>query len=100
MASNLLSFGLWYFVPNLVTGWIQTIYYRVAYSAGEPIPQPGHPRYAKDRRNIFILVIGIYFLYTVYEADWQLQRDGDFYSLLGVPFDADERKIQSQFRRL
>jgi hypothetical protein len=47
-----------------------------------------------------MLVIVAYLLYTIYEADWQLQQEGNFYSLLGVPPDAEEKKIQSQFRRL
>jgi len=111
MSSQLVSFGLWYFVPNvsvqtlifrckLVTGWLHTIYYRVAYAAGEPRPQPGHPKFVRDRKIVFTLVIVSYLLYTIYEADWQMQRDGTFYSLLGLPLNADERRIQTNFRRL
>lgn len=54
----------------------------------------------RDRKRIQILVIGIYLLYTVYEADWQLRRAGDFYQILGVPHDATEKAINSKFRRL
>lgn len=42
----------------------------------------------------------MYLLYTVYEADWVLQREGNFYRDLGVPFDAEEKRIRSKARRL
>ncbi|KAJ9632116.1 hypothetical protein H2203_000517 [Taxawa tesnikishii (nom. ined.)] len=100
MASNLLSLGGWYFLPNLVTGWAQSIYYAVWIRAGDPRPQPGTPLYAKHRRRIHVLVILTYLLYTIYEADWELRRAGDFYQDLGVAHDASERTIQSRFRRL
>jgi len=47
-----------------------------------------------------VLVIVAYLIYTIYEADWSLRRASDFYRDLAVPLDADERKIQGQFRRL
>lgn len=47
-----------------------------------------------------MLVIVAYLAYTIYEADWSLHRAGDFYRDLAVPLDVDERKIQSQFRKL
>jgi len=88
------------FRHKLVTGWLHTLYYRVAYAAGEPRPQPGHPKYAKDRRIVFTLVIASYLLYTIYEVDWQMQREGSFYQLLKIPLNADEKRIQTAFRRL
>jgi hypothetical protein len=45
-------------------------------------------------------VIVAYLAYTIYEADWSLQRASNFYRDLAVPLDADERKIQAQFRKL
>ncbi|KAF2671425.1 membrane associated DnaJ chaperone-like protein [Microthyrium microscopicum] len=100
MSSQLLSLGAWYFLPNLVTGWVQTVYYRTTVRAGDPYPQPGSQRHERHRRNIFILVILTYLLYTIYEVDWELQREGDFYTHLGVVLDADEKRINSRFRRL
>jgi hypothetical protein len=47
-----------------------------------------------------VLVIVSYLLYTVYEVDWNVQREGDFYRDLGVPFDVGERRLQSHFRKL
>ncbi|KAL9121639.1 MAG: hypothetical protein Q9187_001806 [Circinaria calcarea] len=100
MASSLLAYAGWTFLPNLVTGWIQTIYYGVVIRAGDPKPQPGTPRYQKHRRRIFITVILAYLLYTVFEADYDLRRSGDFYQSLGLPHDVDDRGIKSRFRRL
>jgi hypothetical protein len=85
---------------QLVTGWVQGIYYRLATRAGDPMPQPGSPRYQRHNRIIFVLVVISYLLYTVYEVDWNVQREGDFYRDLGVPMDVQEKRLQSHFRKL
>ncbi|KAI9758705.1 MAG: hypothetical protein M4579_002880 [Chaenotheca gracillima] len=100
MASNLLSFAGWAFLPNLVTGWTQSLYYGIAIRAGEPKPQPGSPRFIQHRRRIYVSVVTLYLLYTIYEADWQIRQAGDFYQSLGVPLDAEDRAIKSKFRRM
>ncbi|KAI9695151.1 MAG: hypothetical protein M1820_008857 [Bogoriella megaspora] len=100
MSSQLLSLIGWSFLPNTIAGWVQSAYYGITIRAGEPRPTPGSPQYVKHRRRIQILVITLYLLFTVYEADWQLRRDGDYYSSLGVSPGAEERAIQSRFRRL
>jgi len=87
-------------IPQLVTGWIQTVYYAAVTRVGDPKPQPGSPRYVKHRRRILVSVIIAYLLYTIYEADYQLRRQGDFYQSLGVPHDVEDRGIKSKFRRL
>ncbi|KAK4555860.1 hypothetical protein LTR86_007080 [Recurvomyces mirabilis] len=100
MSNNLLSLAGWYFLPNLVTGYAQTALYAIFMRAGEPKPQPGSPRHIRDRKRVFIFVILAYLCYTIYESDWQLRREGDFYQNLGVPHTASERELQSRFRRL
>ncbi|KAI0156800.1 membrane associated DnaJ chaperone-like protein [Xylariaceae sp. FL1272] len=101
MASgNALSLLGWMFLPNLVTGWAQSIYYGLTIRAGDPRPAPNSPRYQQHRRRIHTLVITVYLLYTLYEADWELRRSGNYYHDLGVPFDASEKDIKSRFRRL
>ena len=85
---------------QLATGWLQTLYYGITIRAGDPKPQPGTPRYQKHRRRIHITVILAYLLYTLYEADYQMRRQGDFYQALGVAHDVDDRGIKSRFRRL
>jgi hypothetical protein len=46
------------------------------------------------------MVVSAYLLYTIYEADWEIRRAGDFYQDLGIPHSASEREIKSRFRRL
>jgi hypothetical protein len=45
-------------------------------------------------------VIAAYLLYTIYEAGWEIRRNGSFYTDLGVPFDVGEKAVRSKFRRL
>lgn len=45
-------------------------------------------------------MVSLYLLYTIYEADYDLRRQGSFYSDLSLPLDATERDIKSRFRRL
>ncbi|KAJ9657743.1 hypothetical protein H2201_008056 [Coniosporium apollinis] len=96
---QLISFAGWFFLGHAVS-WLQSIYYSLTIRAGSRKPTPGSPQYLAHRRAIHISVVVLYLLYTIYEADWQLQRTGDFYRLLSIPLDADERTIQSRFRRL
>ncbi|EEY14318.1 conserved hypothetical protein [Verticillium alfalfae VaMs.102] len=99
--SNFLSLLGWSFLPNFVTGWTQTIYYSITIRAGDPRPQPGSAKYITHRRRIHFLVVSLYLLYTLYEADHELRRDGSFYSDLGLSTLAPEdREIKSRFRRL
>ncbi|KOS20300.1 Chaperone protein DnaJ [Escovopsis weberi] len=98
--SQFLSLLGWGFLPSFVSGWVQTIYYGITIRAGDPKPLPGSPRFASDRRAIHILVVALYLLYTIYEADWALRREGSFYTDLGVPFAASDRDVKARFRRL
>lgn len=99
--SDLLSLFGWTFLPNLVTGWAQSLYYGITIRAGSPRPTPGTPRYAEHRRRIHILVVTVYLLYTIYEAHYELVvRGSNFYGDLGVSPDASGREIKSRFRRL
>jgi len=84
----------------MVTGYLQSFLYTILIRAGDPKPQPGSPRHVRDKKRIHVLVITAYLLYTVYEADYQLRRAGDFYQILGVSQDATEKAINSKFRRL
>lgn len=47
-----------------------------------------------------MMVVIAYLLYTLFEADYWVRQDGDFYQALGVTPDVDERAIKSRFRRL
>ncbi|KAK7721776.1 hypothetical protein SLS57_005125 [Botryosphaeria dothidea] len=98
-SNQFLSFLGWFFLPTVV-GYIQSFLYALFIRAGDPRPQYGSPKFIRHRKIIHTLVIVAYLFYTIYEADWELQRQGNFYQALGVPIDASERTIQSKFRRL
>lgn len=85
----------------MATRFIQSTYYGLTIRAGSPRPQPGQPRFAEHYRRIYILVVCAYLAFTVYEADWELQRSGgDFYRVLGVAPDAGTREIKRRYRQL
>ncbi|KAF3484175.1 uncharacterized protein GIQ15_03499 [Arthroderma uncinatum] len=100
MASRVLSFAGWAFLPGLATSFLQSFYYRLTIRAGSPHPQPGSPLYTLHNRRIHVAVISSYLLYTLYEEYYSLRIAGDFYSLLGVLPTSDERTIKTRFRRL
>lgn len=89
------------YASQLATRFLQSTYYGITIRAGSPRPQPGQPRFAEHYRRIYILVVCAYLLFTIYEADWELQRSGgDFYSVLGVAPDAAVRDIKKRYRQL
>ncbi|KAK4539737.1 hypothetical protein LTR36_010390 [Oleoguttula mirabilis] len=100
MTNDLLALAGWYFLPRVLSGYLQTALYAIFIRAGDPKPALGTARFVRDRKRLWIFVIIAYLCYTVYEVDYQLRREGDFYSSLGVTHDVDERALQSRFRRL
>ncbi|POS74425.1 hypothetical protein DHEL01_v207180 [Diaporthe helianthi] len=99
--SGFLSLMGWTFLPDLATRFLQSTYYGITIRAGSPRPQPGQPRFAEHYRRIYILVVCAYLAFTIYEADWELQRSGgDFYTVLGVGPDAAVRDIKKRYRQL
>lgn len=83
-----------------MASWTQSIYYSLTIRAGDPRPAPGTRTYAVHRRRIQILVITLYLLYTLYEADHDVRRAGNFYADLALPTTATEREVKARFRRL
>lgn len=83
-----------------MTGYTQSIYYGLIIPAGSPKPAPQSPRFMRDRRVIHMLVVAIYLVYTIYEADYEIRRASNFYTDLGVLPNAADREIKSRFRRL
>ncbi|KAL2824772.1 hypothetical protein BDW59DRAFT_147066, partial [Aspergillus cavernicola] len=97
---SLLSLIGWYTLPKYATNTVLYVYYGLTIRAGDPKPQPGSPRYARDRRRVFIAIVTVYLLYTLFEVFQQIQKEGDFYQALGVSPLSDERAIKTRFRRL
>lgn len=84
----------------MATQFLQSLYYSITIRAGGPKPQPGQPRFAEHYRRIYIFVVCAYLSFTIFEADWELQRSGDFYNVLGVLPDAAAREIKKRYRLL
>ncbi|KAF3384895.1 Chaperone protein DnaJ [Penicillium rolfsii] len=98
--ASILPFIGWSFLPNYATSFLQSVYYGITIRAGDPRPMPQTPRFERDRRRIFVLVIISYLFYTLYETFHQVQVAGDYYKVLGVSPFADERTIKSRFRKV
>ncbi|KAG6009056.1 hypothetical protein E4U21_003388 [Claviceps maximensis] len=96
----LISLIGWSFLPDIASSIIQTIYYGITIRAGDPKPASGSPQYARHRRRIQILVMTVYLIYTIYEADHEISQLSSYYADLGVSFIATDREIKSRFRRL
>ncbi|KAG6001992.1 hypothetical protein E4U43_001201 [Claviceps pusilla] len=90
----------WSFLPDIVSSFLQTVYYGITIRAGDPKPAPGSPQYTRHRRRIRLLVLTAYLLYTIYEADHETRRLSSYYADLNVPITATDREIKSRFRRL
>ncbi|KAI9725637.1 MAG: hypothetical protein M1828_002922 [Chrysothrix sp. TS-e1954] len=100
MLGNLISFLGWIFLPDLCTGWFQRFLYSLTYRGGRAKPQSGTPKFNNHRRWIYLCAVLIYLFYTLYQAHYDIQQDGDFYRDLGIAYDVDERAINTRFRRL
>ncbi|CZT16176.1 related to CHAPERONE PROTEIN DNAJ [Ramularia collo-cygni] len=100
MASQLLNLGLWWFLPAQVTAYAQPVLYRIFIRAGDPHPAPNSPRFIRDRKRIHTAVILLYLLYTIIDAEHQIQQSSNFYHVLKVPLDASKQAVGSRWRRL
>ncbi|CAG8501498.1 8170_t:CDS:2 [Ambispora leptoticha] len=88
MTSYLLSFIGWTFLPQIVTNWLQSLYYGLTYRAGANVPKPGQPKYARHYKRIYILVVLAYLLYTIIEVDLSLQPN--YYKILELRYHPDK----------
>lgn len=100
MNNQIISLVGWRFLPDLITGWVQSIYYSLTISAGRPKPIPGSAKHNRDRRRIYIGVVSIYLLFTIYEADLEIRQKPNFFQILNLPETANDREIKARFRRL
>ncbi|KAI6250326.1 hypothetical protein HI914_01059 [Erysiphe necator] len=100
MNNQIISLIGWRFLPDLITGWVQNICYSLIIGAGKSKPLPGSTKYIRDRRRIYIAVVTVYLLFTIYEADWEIRQEPNFFQILNLPETANEREIKTRFRRL
>jgi hypothetical protein len=107
LPKSTLSLLGWFIVPNLVTSFLQTVYYKATVRLGDPVPTPGSPKYEKHKRNIYALVIGVYLIYSIVEAFWNVLNQfspnstaNGLYGTLGVSPLITDRDLRSTFRKL
>ncbi|KAF2758720.1 hypothetical protein EJ05DRAFT_510613 [Pseudovirgaria hyperparasitica] len=96
---NFQSLVFWWFLPRVVS-YIQSFLYALLYRAGSRKPTPGSQRYVQHNRTIHISVLAIFMLFSIYQAVWDMQREGTLYGALDVSPTADDRAINSRFRRI
>ncbi|SZF02800.1 unnamed protein product [Blumeria hordei] len=100
MLKHLISLAAWSYLPNFITGLVQSTYYQLTIRVGEAKPAPHSLQYRIHRRRIHTLVLSAYFIFSIYEADWEIQRQPTFNALLGVGPTPSNQEIKSRFRRL
>ncbi|CAG8558920.1 hypothetical protein C2G38_2102857 [Gigaspora rosea] len=93
-----LNFLGWTILPQLVTNWIQIIYYRLVYRAGADLPKRGQPKYELHRRRIFVVVVLSYLIYTIVDAVYSINPN--YYDELKINQDFTIKEIKANFRKL
>ncbi|CAG8745839.1 5705_t:CDS:2, partial [Dentiscutata erythropus] len=93
-----INFLGWIILPQLVTNWIQRIYYKIFYYAGANIPRPGQLKYAIHRRRIFVIVVLSYLIYTIADVIYSIKPN--YYDELKISQDFTIKEIKANFRKL
>ena len=91
-----LYFLLWMILPNALTGILHSIFYKFKYPPGSA-PQPGSAKYKKHHRTLYIIVVGSYLLFCVFQAVWMLPKN--YYSEFSLPTGASLKDIRAKFRK-
>lgn len=52
----------------------------------------------RDRKRIHKIIIVAFFLFTVLKVDRRVQGEGNYYRMLGIPLDADQKMAKKAFR--
>ncbi|KAK9238704.1 hypothetical protein V1525DRAFT_400294 [Lipomyces kononenkoae] len=98
--NDLGSYLAWLVVPRAASTALQRTYYQVFFTAGHAAPRPGSPTYRRDQRISYALVIIGYLIYTTYTTVAGLVAQGNFYALLSVPINVDDKTVRRRFRNL
>ncbi|KAK9373781.1 uncharacterized protein V1513DRAFT_448113 [Lipomyces chichibuensis] len=98
--NQLGSYLAWLVVPRAASAALQQGYYQVFYPAANTAPRPETPTYRRDQRISYIVVIVGYLIYTTSTTVTGVVAQGNFYSLLSLPIDVDEKSVRRKFRAL
>ncbi|KAM0683611.1 hypothetical protein MDAP_001182 [Mitosporidium daphniae] len=91
-----LYFMLWMILPNTLTGFLQSTFYKFKYSPGSA-PQPGSAKYKKHHKIFYVLVVGSYLLFCILQAVLMLPQN--YYSEFSLPTSAPVKEIRAKFRK-
>jgi hypothetical protein len=88
----------WWFLPNIVTRAVLTVYYNLLFPIGlsHRIPPSGSPKRVQHYRRAFALVVLSYLSWTLVQS--LLEQPPSFYSLLGVDTYASDAEIKNAYR--
>ncbi|KAK9362975.1 hypothetical protein V1504DRAFT_271894 [Lipomyces starkeyi] len=98
--NQLGSYLAWLVVPRAVSAALQQGYYQVFYPGANTSPRHDTPTYRSHQRISYLVVIVGYLIYTTYTTVTDLVAQGNFYSLLSLPIDVDEKSVRRKFRAL
>ncbi|KAI5294099.1 hypothetical protein KEM52_004695 [Ascosphaera acerosa] len=99
LVQTAVTYATWAYLPRYLTGTVQHAYYQLR-PGRTPPPKQGTPEHARDRRRVYVCVVTAYFLFTIWSAFADIQRQGDMYRLLGVTPLTPERVVRSRYRRM
>ncbi|KAG9285717.1 hypothetical protein G9A89_002284 [Geosiphon pyriformis] len=96
--SEYLSFLGWTFLPQLVTNWLQSLYYKLSYPVGANVPKPGQQKYSRHHSRIYAFVVLAYLAYTIIQVDQSIQPN--YYKLLDLGRDFTDKELKTNSRKL
>lgn len=115
-ATGNFSFIGWFFIPRIVTYFIQTVYYVAVTPLGEAKPAKNSSRFKRDKARIFGTIIALYLLFTVADDFYSVLNDAknpnssvnSLYSILEMktpipgsdPLESSQSQLRSNFRKL
>jgi DnaJ domain len=98
MGDFTLHLLLWFFLPGMVTNFVQRAYYALRYARGSIYrPSPGSPRHKRDYDRCYVFVISIYLFYCIFSTIYMMPPN--YYQDFGVPATASEKVLKAQFRK-
>lgn len=93
-----LNIVLWLFLPSFITSTLQKIYYLIRYRTDSVFkPTPGSPKFQKHYNRIYILVVGSYLLFCIFQVIYSLPLN--YYSEFGVATGAGDKDLKAKFRK-
>lgn len=88
---------LWMILPNSLTGFLQSTYYRFKYPSMSVAPQPGSSKYKRHNKICYIIVVGSYLAFCAFQVVWMLPPN--YYTEFSLPTGASLKEIRSRFRK-